>query len=203
MREQIVEIQSAANIAERVQALAADISRTYAQREFTALASLEESFIFLADLLRMFDLPQMRTAFLRFDHRVLGGVQDLSFTTQIDVTGRDVLLVGAVLDTGVTQEYLIKQLESKGAASVELCVLVDKPNRRRTSVQAHWSGFEIHEYVFGYGLGSQEHYRQLPYLAAFAGGGRRHDLTASQENADGQPRATEVGDHRPVGRGQL
>jgi hypoxanthine phosphoribosyltransferase len=169
MREQLSEIHSAAAINERVGALASEITDAFGQRELTALGVLEDSFVFLADLLRALRAPHLRTAFLRYDHRSLGGVQDLSFSTQIDVTGRDILLVEGVLDTGVTQEYLIKQLESRGAASVRLCVLVDKPDRRRTAVQPDWRAFETHEdYVFGYGLAFQERWRELPYLATFA-----------------------------------
>lgn len=171
MNEQILEIHSAAEINDRVLSLADHISTSFRERDLTVLGVLEDSFVFLADLLRALRVPDVRTAFLRYDHRALGGVQDLSFSTQTDMTGRDILLVEGVLDTGVTQEYIIKQLESRGARSVKLCVLVDKPDGRRTSVEAQWRGFETHEdYVFGYGLGFNERWRELPYLATFARG---------------------------------
>jgi hypoxanthine phosphoribosyltransferase len=80
-----------------------------------------------------------------------------------------VLLVEGVLDTGVTQEYLIKQLESRGAASVKLCVLLDKPDRRRVGLKADWHAFEAPDgYLFGYGLGFQERWRELPFIATLA-----------------------------------
>jgi hypoxanthine phosphoribosyltransferase len=165
MTEQIKEVYSAAVIAERVQALAAEISEAYKGRELAVLGILEDGFVFLADLLRAVNVP-VRTAFLRFNHSSLAGVQDLSFSTQMDLTGRDVLLVEGVLDTGVTQEYLIKQLESRGAASVKLCVLLDKPDRRRVGLQADWRVFEAPDgYHFGYGLGFNERWRELPYIA--------------------------------------
>lgn len=171
MNEQPVEIKSASDIAARVAGLGAEISEQYDGRELTVLGVLEDGFVFLADLLRAIKSPHLRTASLRYDHRALGGVQDISFGTRIDVTGRDILLVEGVLDTGVTQEYIIKQLEAQGAASVELCVLVDKTDRRRTSVEAKWRGFELHEdYVVGYGLGFQERWRELPHLASVAAG---------------------------------
>jgi hypoxanthine phosphoribosyltransferase len=167
--ERIAEIHGAAEIAERVRVLAGEISESFGERELTALGVLEDGFVFLADLLRAILSPHLRTAFLRYDQRSLGGLQDISFNTPIDVSGRDILLVEGVLDTGVTQEYIVKQLEARGAASVRLCVLVDKPGRRRTSVEAAWRGFETHEdYVFGYGLGFQERWRELPFLATFA-----------------------------------
>ncbi len=165
MPDTLREVYSADAIAERVQALASEITQSYEGRELAVLGVLEDGFVFLADLLRAVKVP-VRTAFLRFRHNSLAGVQDLSFNTQMDLTARDVLLVEGVLDTGVTQEYLIKQLESRGAASVKLCVLLDKPERRRVGLQPDWSAFQVKEgFIFGYGLGFQERWRELPYLA--------------------------------------
>lgn len=168
MADDIVEVYGAAEIAERIKELALEIGKAYQGRDFTVLGVLDDSFIFLADLLRAISAPA-RTAFLRYDHQSIGGVQDISFSTQVDLSRRDVLLVEGVLDTGVTQEYLIKQLGSRGAASVRLCVLVDKPDRRRVELEPDWRAFETHEnYVFGYGLGFNDRWRELPYLATFA-----------------------------------
>ena len=165
MADGIVEIYSAAQIDERVKALAGEISRAYEGRELTVLGVMDDGFMFLADLLRQLDMP-LRTAFVQYEHRSLGGVQDLNFSTQLDLARRDVLLVEGVMETGVTQEYLVKQLESRGAASVKLCVLIDKVDTRRVSLEPDWRAFETHEdYVFGYGLGMRERWRNLPYLA--------------------------------------
>jgi len=170
MNERLVEIQGAEEIASRVRSIAAEISEASRQRELTVLGVLEDAFVFLSDLLRAVDAP-LRTAFLRYEHRTLGGVQDLSFTTPLDLRGRDVVLVEGVMGTGVTQEYIVKQLESRGAARVRLCVLLDKTDERRTTVEPDWRAFETHEpYVVGYGLGFQERWRELPYLAKFADG---------------------------------
>ena len=166
--DEIVEVYSAAAIADRVKTLAAEIAGAYEGRELTILCVLEDSFVFLADLLRHLKLSP-RTIFLRYDHQSLGGLQDITFSTQTDLARRDVLLIEGVLDTGVTQEYLIKQLGALGAENVRLCVLLDKPDRRRTSIEPDYRGFETHEpYVFGYGLGFQERYRELPFMATFA-----------------------------------
>ena len=168
MADQIVEVYSAALIAERVKELAREIGQAYEGRDFTVLGVLDDSFVFLADLIRAINIPS-RTAFLRYDHQSLGGIQDISFTTQVDLSKREVLLVEGVLDTGVTQEYLMKQLGAHGAANVRLCVLVDKPDGRRVELQPDWRAFETHEdYVFGYGLGFQDRWRGLPFLATFA-----------------------------------
>ncbi len=165
MAESIVEVYSAAQIAERVTTLAGEISREYEGRELTVLGVVEDGFMFLADLLRQLDVP-LRVAFIRYEHRSLGGVQDLNFSTQLDLTRRDVLLVEGVMETGVTQEYLVKQLESRAAASVKLCVLIDKVDARRVDLKLDWRAFETHEsYLFGYGLGFQDRWRNLSYLA--------------------------------------
>ncbi|MBA3247479.1 MAG: hypothetical protein H0T63_05285 [Pyrinomonadaceae bacterium] len=165
MQTRNVEVFSAAQIAERVAEVAGEISAAYRERELTILGVLEDSFMFLADLLRRIDAP-VRTAFLRFDHRSFGGVQDLQFSTPMEVANRDILLVEGVLETGVPQEYLLKQLEERGATTVRLCVLIDKPDRHRVAIEPDWRAFETHEdYVFGYGLGFQERWRNLPYIA--------------------------------------
>lgn len=168
MAENIKEVYSAAAIAAGVEKLAAEITEAYKGRELAVLGVLEDGFVFLADLLRAIKVP-VRTAFLRFRHNSFAGVQDLTFSTEMDLNGRDVLLVEGVLDTGVTQEYLIKQLESRGAASVKLCVLLDKPDNRRVGLKPDWRLFEAPDgYHFGYGLGFQERWRELPYIATLA-----------------------------------
>jgi hypoxanthine phosphoribosyltransferase len=167
MSDPIVEVASAALIADRLKSLAVEIAGAYEGRELTIFGVQEDSFMFLADLLRALPNP-VRTSFLKYDHQTLAGVQDISFATQTDLVGRDVLLVEGVLDTGVTQDYLMRQLDARGARSVKLCVLVDKPDRRRVELQPDWRAVETHaDYVFGYGLGFQDRWRELPYLATF------------------------------------
>lgn len=169
MSDSIVEVASATQIAERIKSLAAEIASAYSERDLIIFGVQEDSFMFLADLLRALPQP-VRTSFLKYDHHTLAGVQDISFGTQTDLVGRDVLLVEGVLDTGVTQEYLMRQLDSRGARSVKLCVLVDKPDRRRVELVPDWRAVETHaDYVFGYGLAFQDRWRELPYIATFAG----------------------------------
>jgi len=165
---EIKEVYSAAHIADRVQNLAAEIAHAYEGRDLTILSAPEESFVFLADLLRGLHAP-VRTAFLRSKHNSLAGVQDISFTTDTDLTRCDVLLIESVLETGVPQEYLIKQLLARGAASVRLCVLLDKPDSRRVELKPDWRAFETgEEFLFGYGLGFHGRFCELPFLATFA-----------------------------------
>ena len=168
MENRIKELYSVAEIAARIETLASDIGHAYAGRDVTLLGVLENSFMFLADLLRQLKIP-VHTAFLRFDHRSLGTVQDLSFSTQIDISGRSILLVEGVMDTGITQTYLTEQLRAHGASEVRLCVLLDKPKKRHVTLEPDWRAFEAHDdYVFGFGLGFHERWRELPFLATFA-----------------------------------
>lgn len=168
MADKIVEVFSAASIAERIQALGAEITEAYQGREIAVLGMLEDSFVFLADLLRALPGP-LRTEFLQFNQESKGNVEDLSFTTQMEPARRDVLLVCGVLDTGITQEYVIKQLEARGVASIKLCVLVDKPANRHVDLAPDWKLVELdHEYVFGFGLGLRGRWRELPFLATIA-----------------------------------
>ncbi|HEX8746627.1 MAG TPA: phosphoribosyltransferase family protein [Pyrinomonadaceae bacterium] len=167
MSDSIQEVASAALISDRIKALAAEIAAACEGRELTVFGVQEDAFMFMADLLRALPMP-VRTSFLKYDHHTLAGVQDISFATQTDLVGRDVLLVEGVLDTGITQEYLMRQLDARGARSVRLCVLVDKPDRRRVELQPDWRAIETHaDYVFGYGLGFQDRWRELPFLATF------------------------------------
>jgi hypoxanthine phosphoribosyltransferase len=168
MPDNLVEILSAASIAERVKAVGAEISAAYEGRELSVLALLDDSFVFLADLLRAMS-GRVSTDFLRLSQHSYGNIQDLSFTSQMEPARREVLVVCGVLDTGITKEYVIKQLEERGVVSIKLCVLVDKPGNRHVDLQPDWKVVETHEpYVVGYGLGLGGRWRELPYLATFA-----------------------------------
>jgi len=91
---------------------------------------------------------------------------DIVYTTEFDTSGTHILLVGGVLDTGVTLDYIEKQLTARGAKSVKACVLVDKPSFRTIEMKPEFIGFErTEERVIGYGLGLGNNYRYLPDLA--------------------------------------
>jgi hypoxanthine phosphoribosyltransferase len=83
-----------------------------------------------------------------------------------DIRGKDVLLVEDIMDSGVTIDYLKKMLLDRGPASLKVCVLLDKPDRRKVQIEADYAGFRIpNKYVVGYGLDYQDRYRNLPYIA--------------------------------------
>lgn len=170
MDQQVVQVYGPEEIAGRVGALASEITEAYRADELTVLGLAEDGFVFLADLLRSLRTP-VRTSLLGYEHRARGGAEDLIFSTSLDLKGRDVLVIEGVLDTGVPEEYLLKHLGAQGARSVRLCVLVDKPAGRRTEVRPDWRAFETQdEYLVGYGLGFQDRWRELPYLATLARG---------------------------------
>lgn len=153
---------------QRVCELAAQIDRDYAGKEPLLVSVLRGSFVFMADLVRHITLP-CTVDFMAVSSYGSGTtssgqvkiIKDLS--EQIE--GKDVIVVEDILDSGNTLSYLLKLLEARHPASIRLCTLLDKPERRKKPVQVHYSGFTIPDaFVVGYGLDYAEHYRNLPYI---------------------------------------
>lgn len=152
-------------IQSRVKELGDEITKEYANQELTVVGLLEDSFIFLADLIRAIQSP-LNCGFIYVKRHVLGGHTDIHYTSEFDMTGRNVLLVGDIMDTGVTFDYLAKQISIRNPKSVKICVLIDKPDQRRIDIQPDYYAFQTaEEHIFGYGLGMQGMYRQFPFLA--------------------------------------
>jgi hypoxanthine phosphoribosyltransferase len=159
---------SAAQIAERVRHLGAEISRDYAGRALVIVCVLKGSFVFAADLARAIDLP-LRVDFLGV--RSYGAGTDTSGVVQITqdlsrpIEHEDVLLVEDIVDTGLTVAHLIDLLGTRSPASVRVCALLHKPARARVAVAIDYLGFTIEDrFVVGYGLDFAERYRNLPYI---------------------------------------
>jgi len=149
----------------RVKEIGAEISKEYSNQELTVVGMLEDSFIFLADLIRAVECP-LTCGFIYVKKHNVGGHTDIHYTSEFDLMGRNVLLVGDIMDTGVTFDYLSKQISSRNPKSFKICVLLDKPNQRRVDIQPNYVAFQTtEEHIFGYGLGMQGLYRQFPYLA--------------------------------------
>lgn len=153
---------------ERVDQIAQEITRDYAGKEIVLISVLRGSFVFMADLCRRIDLPCtidfMSVSSYGSGTSSTGQVQitkDLSG----DISGKHILVVEDILDSGNTLSYLLRVLEQRGPASVRLCTLLDKPDRRVKPVEVHYSGFTIPDaFVVGYGLDYAEKYRNLPYI---------------------------------------
>ena len=152
----------------RVKELAKEIEADYAGKEIMLIGILRGSFVFMADLCRYIDLPCtldfMSVSSYGKSTSSTGQVQITKDLSE-DITGRHVIVVEDILDSGNTLSYLLKILEHRHPASVRLCTLLDKPDRRAKQVNVHYSGYTIPDaFVVGYGLDYAEMYRNLPYI---------------------------------------
>lgn len=152
----------------KVQELGKQIEADYAGQEIMLIGVLRGSFIFMADLCRAIDLPCtldfMSVSSYGKSTQSSGQVQITKDLSE-DITGRNIIVVEDILDSGNTLSYLLKVLENRNPASIRLCTLLDKPDRRVKPVEVHYRGFEIPDaFVVGYGLDYAEMYRTLPYI---------------------------------------
>lgn len=161
---------SAARIASRVEALGKEITRAYQDRRVDAVIMLDRGFVFAADLLRQVDAPVV-CHFVREDVRDVehGGHarREIVFGSRPELKGRDVLVIDAVLESGVIQEFLLRRLGESSPRSLRLAVLLDKPEKRRVALEPDYFGFRTasKEVWVGYGLaaanGLGRNHRQL------------------------------------------
>lgn len=153
-------------IAERVQELGAAIAADYRGKNPMIVGVLTSSVMFVADLTRAIGIPCEYDfiALNRYaDSEGIGLIKD----TSASIEGRHVILVEDTIDTGLTLQYITKTLRARGPASVEVCVLLDRPHRRIADVEVKYRGFEIPDvFVVGYGLGYMGRYRELGELYA-------------------------------------
>ena len=154
----------------RVREMAAQISEDYADKNPTMVCILKGAVMFYTDLLRAIPIPLsldfMAVSSYGKSTKSSGEVEirkDLSSS----IEGKHVIIVEDIVDSGFTLTYLTKMLQSRGAASIKLCTLLDKPSRRAPGItlKADYAGFEVgNEFVVGYGLDYAEQYRNLPYI---------------------------------------
>lgn len=156
-------------IAARVRELAAQISADYADPDGLVLVGvLKGAFVFLADLTRHLTVPNF-VDFIALSSYNRGtttpGAVRLIMDTRVNLTGRPVLIVEDILDTGYTLDYLLRTFRARGPSSLRTCVLLSKPERRQVNVPVDYLGFEIPDvWVVGYGLDDRERFRALPYI---------------------------------------
>ncbi len=170
--EPLRSVISAEQIQKRVREMARQISDDYQGQTIQALALLENSFIFMADLVRALEVPVACT-FIKPRYRQQAGngtsdVLEILFSHELDIRDKHVLLVEGLVHSGVTSEFLMNDLRARGAASVKLATLLDRQSARRVQLQPDYFGFLVDEaFLVGYGLGNPEQInRNLPYLAA-------------------------------------
>lgn len=163
--EKLRTVLSEQEIAARIAELAGEIRTTYEGQHVAVVGLLEDSFVFLADLIRAVNVP-LTCSFLKATKHESGGHTDIHYTSEFDTAGRQILLVGGILDTGVTINYIVRQLAVRGARDIKTCFLIDKPDFRTTEFTPDFVGFRRNEdMIFGYGLGLRDNYRYLPFLA--------------------------------------
>ena len=165
-------------IATRVAELGREISRDYAGRQLLLVGVLKGAIFFIADLMRKLDLD-CEVDFMAISS--YGSSTDSSGVVRIlkdlnaTIEGRDVLVVEDIIDSGLTLSYLLRTLEARSPASLEVCALLTKPARREIDVACRYVGFEIPgAFVIGYGLDFDQLYRNLPYVGVL-----RDDLAAA------------------------
>lgn len=152
----------------RVREIAAQIEKDYEGKEIMLISVLRGSFVFMADLCRRIDLP-CTLDFMSVSSYGKGtsssGQVQITKDLSSDISGKHIIVVEDILDSGNTLSYLLKLLEQRNPASIRLCTLLDKPDRRVKQVEVHYSGFTIPDaFVVGYGLDYAEKYRNMPYI---------------------------------------
>jgi hypoxanthine phosphoribosyltransferase len=152
----------------KVAELGAQISRDYEGKNPLLVSILKGAVVFMADLMRVITIPCeidfMSVSSYGSGRKTTGVVQILK-DLDSDITGRDVIVVEDILDSGLTLSYLLEILRARNAASIRLCTLLDKPDRRKIPVKVDYCGFVIpDEFVVGYGLDYAGFYRNLPYI---------------------------------------
>ena len=153
----------------RIAELGAEISRDYAGRDLLLVGVLKGAVFFLADLMRELSVP-CEIDFMAISSYGAGtdssGVVRILKDLDMNIAGRDVLVVEDIIDSGLTLSYLMRSLTARKPASLEVCTLLTKPERREIDVPVRYVGFEIpNRFVIGYGLDFAERYRNLPYVA--------------------------------------
>ena len=153
---------------QRVAELGEEISADYAGRDLLLVGVLKGAVFFMADLMRQLTVP-CEVDFMAISSYGAStdssGVVRILKDLDINIESRDVLVVEDIIDSGLTLSYLIRNLEAREPASLEVCALMTKPDRREIDVPVRYVGFEIpNRFVIGYGLDFGERYRNLPYV---------------------------------------
>jgi hypoxanthine phosphoribosyltransferase len=154
---------------ERVREMGAQITRDYAGRNPELICVLKGAMVFMSDLVRAIDLPlSMDFIAVSSYGKGMNTSGEVKIVKDLDepLEGRNIILVEDILDTGLTLNYLSNNFRSRGASSIAIATLLNKPERRKVDVEVSYQGFEIPDkFVVGYGLDYAERYRNLPFIA--------------------------------------
>jgi hypoxanthine phosphoribosyltransferase len=165
----------------RIAELGAQISDDYRGEDLLLIGVLKGAIFFMADLMRSIDIP-CEVDFMAISSYGAGidssGVVRILKDLDVSIEGRNVLVVEDIIDSGLTLSYLLRNLEAREPASLEVCALLTKPERRDNDVACRYVGFEIpNRFVIGYGLDFAERYRNLPFVGVL-----RDELAAQAED---------------------
>ena len=168
MKESIRVLIEEEKVNERIQEIADQINRDYRGRELHMICVLKGGVFFMCELAKRIKLPVsldfMSVSSYGDDTKSSGVVKIVKDLDQ-PLQGKDVLVVEDIIDSGRTLSYLLQMVRDRNPASVKLCTLLDKPDRRVVNVDVDYTCFEIpDEFVVGYGLDYAQHYRNLPYI---------------------------------------
>ena len=159
----------------RVAELGAEIDADYAGKDLVLVGVLKGALIFMADLMRELELDceiDLMAVSSYGSSSISSGVVRILKDLDTSIEGRDVLIVEDIIDSGLTLQYLMRNLRARDPASLEVCSLLTKPERRRVELPIKYVGFEIpNRFAIGYGLDYGQRYRNLDYVAALEGVG--------------------------------
>lgn len=155
----------------RVKELGQEVSKAYEDKDLVVVSLLRGSFIFTADLVREMSIPvevDFMTTSSYGNSEVSSGLVDIVFDLRASIEGKDVLIVDDIIDSGFTLEKVIEHLEAKNPRSIKICVMLDKPSRRKVDLSPDFVGFSIPDvFIVGYGLNYGSYYRNIPYIFTF------------------------------------
>ncbi len=157
-------------IQNKAREIAARISNDYEGKEIVSVGILKGAFMFFSDIVKLIQVPMVidfiiASSYTKTESR---GVVQIHADLREDITGKNVLLIEDIVDTGLSLKYIKEMLLKRNPASLKTCVLLDKKSRRTADVPLDYVGFEIpNEYVVGYGLDYENRFRNLPYISIF------------------------------------
>jgi len=154
----------------RIAELGQQISQDYASKsDLLLVCVLKGGVLFLTDLMRHITIPHhvdfMAVSSYGSEARQSSGAVRIEMDLHTDISNRNLLIVEDIIDSGHTLNYILRSLEARQPASVKICTLLSKPERREVPIHVDYIGFEIpNKFVFGYGLDLDEYYRNLPFI---------------------------------------
>ncbi len=171
MKEDIKQIiYSEEVIKEKVDELGKRITEDFSGKDPIVIGVLKGANVFLSDLIRKINIPLI-VDFIDVSSYGLStetsGVVKINKDLDFSIENKDILIVEDIIDSGLTLEYLLKNLKSRNPKTIRICSLLDKPERRRVDIKVDYIGFQIpDEFIVGYGIDYAEKYRNLPYIAS-------------------------------------